>query len=132
MNIDIQSLGFPITNALAEHARRRLRFGLTRHSDRIQRVVVRVGDQNGPRGGEDKFCRIRVYLLDAPVAVMADVGSDLYAVIDRTADRVGRAVVKHLDRSRSGLRRGRAAAQRLRGTAPAATPSTQPTPGESA
>jgi ribosome-associated translation inhibitor RaiA len=107
MNIDIQSLGFPITLALAEHARRRLRFALTRHNDRIQRVVVRLGDENGPRGGADKFCRIRVYLIDAPVAVIADIGSDLYGVIDRTVDRVGRVVVKHLDRSRDSRRRVR-------------------------
>jgi putative sigma-54 modulation protein len=107
MNIDIQSLGFPITPALANHARRRLQFGLTRHSVRIRRIVVRLGDQNGPRGGEDKFCRIRVYLFDAPMAVVVEIGADLYAVIDRTADRVGRAVVKHLDRSRDTGRRAR-------------------------
>ena len=105
MNFDLQSLGFPITAALTDHARRRLRFGLTRHSDRIQRVVVRLGDANGPRGGVDKFCRIQVYLVDAPVALVEDIGPDLYAVIDRAADRVSRVVVKHLDRSRDGGRR---------------------------
>lgn len=105
MNIDIQALGFPITPALEMHAKRRLRFGLTRHSDRIKLVVVRMGDQNGPRGGVDKFCRIRVYLADAPMAIVVDIGTDLYAVIDRTADRVGRAVVRHLDRSRHHVRR---------------------------
>ena len=107
MNIDIQSLGFPITGALADHARRRLRFALTRRSDRIQRVVVRLGDENGPRGGVDKFCRIQVRLFNAPVAVIEEVGPELYAVIDRATDRVGRVVVKHLDRLRSGRRYGR-------------------------
>lgn len=106
MNVDIQSLGFPITATLSDHTSRRLRFGLTRHTDRIQRVVVRLGDKNGPRGGVDKFCRIQVYLFDAPVAVVEDIGLDMYAVIDRAADRVGRVVVKHLDRSRIGRRHG--------------------------
>lgn len=106
MNIDMQSLGFPITPALADHARCRLQFALTRRSDRIQRVVVRFGDENGPRGGVDKFCRIQVYLIDAPVAAVEDIGIDLYAVIDRAIDRVGRVVVKHLDRSRIGRRHG--------------------------
>lgn len=104
MNFDVQSLGFPITVALSDHARRRLRFVLTRHTDRVQRVVVRLGDENGPRGGVDKFCRIQVYLSDAPVAAIEDIGPDLYAVIDRAAARVGRVVVKHLDRSRFGRR----------------------------
>ena len=107
MNVDIQSLAFPTTVALTEHVKRRLRFVLTRHTDRIQRVVVRLGDENGPRGGVDKFCRIRVYLFDAPEAVVEDIGPDLYAVIDRATDRVGRAVVKHLCRLRGGRRHGR-------------------------
>lgn len=107
MNIAIQSPGFPVTVPLAEHTGRRLRFVLTRHSDRIQRVVVRLGDENGPRGGVDKSCRIQVYLRDAPVATIEGFGPDLYAVINRAADRAGRVVVKHLDRSRIGRRHGR-------------------------
>ena len=106
MNVDIQSLGFPITTALADHTARRLRFVLTRYSGRIQRVVVRMGDENGPRGGVDKFCRIQVYLCTAPVAAIEDNGPELYAVINRAVDRVGRAVVKHLDRSRVERRHG--------------------------
>lgn len=88
-----------MTDALAEHVRRRLGFVLTHHSDRIKRVRVRIGDENGPRGGIDKFCRIQVSLVDAPVAAIAEVGTDLYAAIDRAAGRVGRVVVKHLDRT---------------------------------
>ena len=52
-----------------------------------------------PRGGVDKFCRIQIHLVDAPVAVIEDVGDDLYVAIDRAAERVGRVVVKHLDRT---------------------------------
>lgn len=114
MIVDIHGQGFTVTPALAEHMRRRLGFVLTRHSGRIQRVAIRVGDENGPRGGVDKYCRIQVHLLDAPVAVIKDVGAELYAVIDRAADRVGRVVVKYLGRTnpardvvRHGARPGR-------------------------
>ena len=113
MNIDIQSQGFPLTSALSDHAKRRLRFVLTRRSDRIQRVIVHLGDRNGPRGGIDKFCRIQVYLVDAQVAVIKDIGLDMYAVIDRAADRVGRVVGKHLERSRIDWRHGRGDASPL-------------------
>lgn len=99
MIVDIHARGFEMTPALAGHVRRRLGFVLARHGDRIQRVGVRVGDENGPRGGVDKFCRIQVRLVDAPAAVIEEVGVDLYAAIDRAAERVGRAVVKHLDRT---------------------------------
>lgn len=99
MIIDIQAQGFTVTPALADHVRRRLAFALGRHSDRMQRVSVRVRDENGPRGGVDKLCRIRVHLVGAPAAVIEDLGADLYAVIDRASDRVGRVVVRNLDRT---------------------------------
>lgn len=105
MQFDIQSLNFPGTPALASHTRRRLGFGLTRHADRITRVVVRLGDENGPRGGPDKFCRLQVSLVDAPPVVISDCGPDLYAVIDRASNRAARAVVKQLERTRFGRQR---------------------------
>lgn len=114
MIVDIQSQGFAMTDALAEHVRRRLSFALTRHSDRIKRVEVRVGDENGPRGGADKFCRIQVYLLDAPVAVIEEIGADLYAAIDRGTERIGRAVVKRLDRTHPNSKAARLSPTRTR------------------
>ncbi|MEO8542421.1 MAG: HPF/RaiA family ribosome-associated protein [Burkholderiaceae bacterium] len=104
MQYDIQCLGFPATTALTSHVRRRLGFGLTRHSARVVRVVVRLGDENGPRGGVDKFCRIQVQLIDAPQVVIRDCGPELYAVIDRAGDRTARAVAKRLERARFGLK----------------------------
>ncbi len=107
MQFDIQSIDFPNTTALASHVRRRLGFGLTRHADRVSRVVVRLGDENGPRGGPDKFCRLQVSLVDAPPVVIRDCGPDLYAVIDRASDRAARAVAKQLERNRFGRHRPR-------------------------
>ena len=107
MLIDIQGRGFPLTAPLLEHAERRLRFALTRTSARIRRVVVRLGDRNGPRGGEDKFCRIQVHLKHAPPILIEDAGADLYAVIDRAAERAGRNVAKCLDRLHENVRLAR-------------------------
>ena len=104
MRIDIQALGFSLTAPLLDHTRRRLRFALTRASARIKRVVVRLGDCNGPRGGEDKFCKIQVYLEHAPLVLIEDTGVNLYAVIDRAAERAGRNVAKHVDRLRENAR----------------------------
>lgn len=102
MEYDIQTFDFPATDALTGYARRRLDFGLGRHADRITRVAVRLGDENGPRGGADKYCRLQVSLVDAPQVVIRDSGADLYAVIDRASDRAARAVAKQLERNRFG------------------------------
>jgi ribosome-associated translation inhibitor RaiA len=100
-------LEFPLTAALLDHTELRLRFALTRTSDRIKRVVVRLGDTNGPRGGADKFCRMQVYLKHAPPVLIEETGADLYAAIDRVAERAGRSVAKRVDRRREDVRRAR-------------------------
>ena len=104
MRIDIKGSGFPITAALMDHTERRLRFALTRSSDRIVRVAVLVGDSNGPRGGEDKFCRIQIHLRRAPHVLIEDIGAELYVVIDRAAERAGRNVAKRVDRQKEIVR----------------------------
>ncbi len=104
MRIDIKGSGFPITAALMDHTERRLRFALTRIGDRIVRVAVVVGDSNGPRGGNDKFCRIQIHLKRAPQILIEDVGAELYAVIDRAAERAGRNVAKRVDRLKKNVK----------------------------
>lgn len=100
MRIDVKASGFPLTRALVDYAERRLRFALTRHSDRISRVALVMGDSNGPRGGVDKFCRIRILLKGSPETLIEDTGSDLYSVIDRAVERAGQNVAKRVDRLR--------------------------------
>lgn len=104
MRIDIQGCGYPLTAALLDHTERRLRFALTRTSDRIKRVVVRLGDTQGPRGGTDKFCRIRVVLANEPPVLIEDAGPDLYIVIDRVTERAGRNLAMHVGRSLENVR----------------------------
>ena len=104
MRIDIQARGFSLTAPLLDHTQQRLRFALTRSGDQIRRVVVRLGDTNGPRGGADKFCKIRVVLEHALPVLIEDTGADLYAVIDRAAERAGRNVTKNVDRLRERFR----------------------------
>jgi ribosome-associated translation inhibitor RaiA len=110
MRIDIQGRGFSLTAPLLDHTQRRLRFALTRSGDRIKRVVIRLGDTNGPRGGADKFCRMQVYLEHAAPVLIEDSGADLYAVIDRVAERAGRNVAKRVGRLHENRPAGNAAA----------------------
>ena len=105
MQIDIQARNFSLTDALRSHAERRLRFALTCCDDHIQRVVVRLSDINGPRGGADKRCHLQVVLAGLPDVVIEDTEADLYVAIDRATDRAGRTVGRRLARQRD---RGRA------------------------
>lgn len=99
MKIDIQALNFPLTNSLRSHIERRLKFALSTRDDHIQRIMVRLSDINGPRGGEDKCCHIQVVLPQISDVVIEDTEADLYAAINRAADRAGRTVGRKLARN---------------------------------
>ncbi|MEJ2693269.1 MAG: ribosome-associated translation inhibitor RaiA [Candidatus Thiodiazotropha sp.] len=106
MQIDIQSRNFSLTDALRSHAERRLRFALTCYDDHIQRVVMRLSDINGPRGGSDKRCHLQVVLAGLPDVVIEDTEADLYVAIDRATDRAGRTLIRRVDRKKTRLRQG--------------------------
>jgi len=98
MRIEIQARGFALTERLREHAERRLQFALIRVGVRAVRVCL--FDVNGPRGGNDKRCRIQIPMSGAPKVVVEDSESDLYLAIDRAVDRTERTVARRLGRLR--------------------------------
>ena len=100
MRIDIQAKGFDLTQGLRDHTVRRLRFALNWASSDVSLVTVRLFDVNGPRGGEDKCCRIQVAVPGSPNVMVKDTEADLYVAIDRAADRAERAVTRRLERLR--------------------------------
>ena len=100
MRIEIQSRGFDLTEGLREHTERRLQFALNWASHDVRTVSVRLFDVNGPRGGNDKCCRIQIPLAGGHDVVIEDTESDLYVAIDRAADRSERALARRLERLR--------------------------------
>jgi ribosome-associated translation inhibitor RaiA len=112
MSIEIRSNDFSVTNAIREHAERRMGLALDDFAvDRlrkVRRVVVRLGDLNGPKGGEDKFCRITAEVGHGTV-VVEDVDSNLYHAITRAARRFGLRTSRKLARASRFTVRTRAA-----------------------
>lgn len=98
MRIDTQANGFELTEALRQHAERRLQFAISWAGHDVRRVVVRLSDINGPRGGKDKRCTIQIPLPRGQDVLIEDTESDLYVAIDRAADRAGRALARKLER----------------------------------
>lgn len=109
MQIDVQARDFSLTQALRSHIERRLGFALSTRYDRIKRIRVYLSDVNGPRGGTDKCCQVHVTMPRQADVFIVDTQADLYAAIDRAADRAGRAVSRKLARSRRHKRNDSAA-----------------------
>jgi putative sigma-54 modulation protein len=100
MRIDIQARGFDLTEGLREHTERRLQFALSWVSNEVRAVRVCLSDLNGPRGGNDKRCRIQIPMVGAQNVVVEDAQADLYLAIDRAADRTERTLARRLGRLR--------------------------------
>jgi putative sigma-54 modulation protein len=60
MQLEIRGRDVDITDRLRDHIERRLGFALGRFAQRIKRVLVCVGELNGPRGDIDKGCRLAI------------------------------------------------------------------------
>jgi putative sigma-54 modulation protein len=100
MRIDIQARGFELTQGLREHAERRLQLALGWADKGMRSVSVRLSDVNGPRGGNDKRCQIKIPLVGGADVVIDDAQTDLYVAIDRAAERTGGALARRLGRRR--------------------------------
>lgn len=100
MQVDIQSTGFTLTAGIRAYFMKRLTDDLNHGDGHVTRVIVRLSDINGPRGGVDKRCFIEVRLKHAPALVIEDTEADLYLAIDRATERAGRAMERSLARKR--------------------------------
>lgn len=100
MQMDIQSHGFSLTDGIRDYVMKHLAYALAHGDESIMRVIVRLSDINGPRGGDDKRCLIEVRIKAAPAVVIEDTEADLYRAIDRAAERAGRTLARRLARQR--------------------------------
>ncbi len=100
MNLQIQAQDFILTDGLRRHVATRLEYALNHGRDIVTRIVVRLSDINGPRGGVDKCCGIEVRLKGASALVVEDTQTDLYVAINRASERIGRTFDRRLARQR--------------------------------
>jgi ribosome-associated translation inhibitor RaiA len=105
MRLAIRSRGLELTDELRDHVTRRLSFTLSRISDRLRRVDVTVADINGPKGGVDKICRVRILGPGLGELVIEERDSDITVAVDVAASRAARSVLRALDLRRLSGRR---------------------------
>jgi putative sigma-54 modulation protein len=105
--VHIRAVGAPLSATAKADIRRKLGRKLGKHALDIERTSVRVEDVNGPRGGVDKRCRIKVVVSALPSVVVEAQHESLHAAIDGALDRVQRAVRQTLKRRRVEPRRAK-------------------------
>jgi ribosome-associated translation inhibitor RaiA len=81
--------------------RRKLGMKLGKFAASIERVTVRVTDANGPRGGVDHVCNVKVVLSGLPSVVVERRGAAPHAAIDLALRATEQAVRRSVGRRRT-------------------------------
>ncbi len=100
MTTTIHARGFELTDGIHDHVQRRVRTAVGRFGDKLTRVVVRLTDVNGPRGGVDKRCLVTVTVPGQSDLVVKALKTDLYAAVDCATGSVARTLARRLKRLR--------------------------------
>lgn len=82
------------------YIRRKLGMKFAKFASSVERVSVRIEDTNGPRGGVDQVCRIKVVLSGLPSVIVEQRDAMLVAAIDGALTASERAVRRSLKRRR--------------------------------
>lgn len=106
MRLTVQGTHVRPTPAIIEHVQRKVGAALGRLRHRVLGVSVTLDDENGPRGGVDKACRVRVALAGVPgkPVVVEQRSEDLYSAIDAASKRAARAVRRSVGKQRDRRR----------------------------
>lgn len=96
----IRGVGVELEPEDRTYIRRKLGMKLGRFARSIERVSVRIEDVNGPRGGIDQVCRIKVVLKGLPSVVFEGRDASVNAAVDRALAGTERSVRRSLQRRR--------------------------------
>jgi ribosome-associated translation inhibitor RaiA len=103
----VRVIGVELSDDDSMYIRRKLGMKLGKFATSIERVSVRVTDVNGPRGGVDQVCRIRVVLSGLPSVVIERRHLALHAAVDIALRATERAVRRSVGRRRMKPLHGR-------------------------
>lgn len=105
MILNIRKTNLQWSDALAEHIERRVHGALDSVPTRVPRVDIRISDINGPKGGDDKHCRISSRLTTGQQVAVDAVSDCPYRAVDQAVARFRRSVVDRAERVRDTRRR---------------------------
>jgi ribosomal subunit interface protein len=100
MELELRMQELNLNEVLRDYIERRLRFALSRFQSRVGKVTFRISDENGPRGGNDKTCRISAEILPSGTVVLESTQANLFTAIDAATDRLRRAVAREVEQRR--------------------------------
>lgn len=101
MKLTLRTRHLDVRPDLRAQLARSVERALRRHAPQIHEVEIAVADINGPRGGADKQCRIRVRGPELCAIAVHHLGADLVSTVLSAAARAERAIARALARRRA-------------------------------
>jgi putative sigma-54 modulation protein len=96
----VRVIGVTLDDDARALIRRKLGMTLGKFVASIERVTVRVADANGPRGGADQVCGVKVVLSGLPSVMIERRHATLLAAIDVALNATAQAVRRSVRRRR--------------------------------
>ena len=96
----IRVLGVEIEDDDRDNIARKLGMQLGKFASSIERITIRLSDANGPKGGRDQVCQIKVVLSGLPSIVVEQRASALHSAIGRAIKATALAVRRSVQRRR--------------------------------
>ena len=103
--VNIRTAGAALDADDRAYVRRKVGMKVGKFARSVERVTVRVRDVNGPRGGVDKLCSIKVVLRGLPSVVVEQKHASLQAAMDAALRRTEAAVRRSTKRRTTRARR---------------------------
>ena len=102
MKLRLVSRGVELSIELKDYVRRRVHFSLGRFTGKIRSLSIRLADANGPRGGVDKCCEIRVDTGLGQEVIVRERQASIHAAVAFAVERAERAVQRQLKSASTG------------------------------
>jgi len=100
LRVHVRTPGGDIADEDREYIIDKLGTRLGKFGSALERITVRVTDANGPKGGRDQHCQIKVVVRGLPSVVVNEMDSTVVRAFDRAIDRTAVAVQRTLQRRR--------------------------------
>jgi len=101
MKLTVRARHVVLSEEISTELRHRLQQVFSRLLPAIQTVDVTITDINGPKGGADKQCRVRVRGPSLPAVVVKQTGVDVIATVAAAARRAEQVVIGKMARRRA-------------------------------
>ena len=105
MKIQVYSKHFRITRELSAYIQRRAGYAFGQYRESIRGIIFTLSDVNGPKGGNDKQCKVTLQVKGAGDIIVDQKRPDLIAAIHLATLRASNTASRKIERLQSKMRK---------------------------